>query len=414
MVGAQGHQEGNDFAKYERGGRGLRLGKEGKCQQNGKGAVEMKKGAIIITALLSGCASGPGMQMDESQLQVVHQAQQRDVAQNERPSTIIPITPAVVSNLGQQQMTDPPAHSLQSLQHAIQDYKYTIEPQDVLSITVWDHPELMTPTVDAKQAVDAAWQDRIKGSPGYTVARDGTIYFPYAGKVPVTGKTADEVRELLASRLAKYIRHPQLEVHIASYRSQKINVTGEVKKPGVLTITDVPMTVLEAINESQGPTAEADLSQVSVTRNGRTELVNVQDLDDKGDSSQNILLKNGDQVNVGDRSKNKIYVMGEVKKAGAYMMHKGRLSLAEAIGSADGIDQTAADARRIYVIRQNGNQPTIYRLNGNSPDAMLLAARFQLQPQDVVYVSTSEVTRWGRILGQLLPNLGALPYMIHP
>ena len=119
---------------------------------------------------------------------------------------------------------------------------YQIGPYDILNIIVWNHPELTTPTTQLSDPEES----------GLLVDEQGYIFFPFAGKVKVSGLALDQAREALEDKLKEYIRDPQLSVRVISFRSQQVQVIGEVVKPGIVPITDKPMSIMQAINASGG------------------------------------------------------------------------------------------------------------------------------------------------------------------
>jgi len=275
---------------------------------------------------------------------------------------------------------------------------YKIGPGDVLTIIVWDHPELTTP----------AGQYRSADQAGTVVNEDGTIFYPYVGTLNVAGKTTRQVRDMLAKVLAKYIEKVQLDVRMAAFRSKRVYVVGEVTKPGLLEVTDIPLTVLEAVNRAGGFAPEADHSRVLLTRKGTTYRVDIQAMYEAGATEQNALLEAGDILNVQDRSFNKIFVLGEVTKPGSLVMTKKRSTLAEALADAGYITQDRSNPKWIYVMRGESETPELFHLDGSSPDAMLLADRFPLRPRDIVYVDAADVVRWNRVVSNILPTAQTL------
>jgi polysaccharide export outer membrane protein len=271
---------------------------------------------------------------------------------------------------------------------------YKLGPGDVINVTVWDHPELTIPAGSYRSAEAS----------GTLVAENGSIFYPYAGIIQVNGLTVREVRDILIKKLATYIEKVQLDVRVVSFRSKRIYVVGEVANAGLLEINDIPMTMLEAVNRAGGFTTEADHANVLLTRAGQTYRVDLQALYENGATGQNVRLEPGDIINVPDRQQNKIFVLGEVTKPGSYVMNKRRSTLAEALGDAGFVNQLTSNPGWIYVMRGSTDAPELFHLNASSPDALLLADRFPLQPRDIVYVDVADVARWNRVVTNILPT----------
>ncbi|CAG9171909.1 polysaccharide biosynthesis/export family protein [Cupriavidus pampae] len=280
---------------------------------------------------------------------------------------------------------------------------YVLGPGDVLSIVVWGHPELNLPSLQVTSGVDTSGSNSVVT--GYTVDARGNVQYAFVGMVQVAGLTEAEARELLTRRLAEYVRNPQVTLRIQAYRSKRVYLDGAVAQAGVQIINDVPMTLPEAINRAGGFSAVADRSWVAVTRGERTARVSFPDLIAKGTNPSDILLRDGDLVRVFAGSDSKVYVIGEVARNAALTLNNGKLSLNQALGDAGGISQYSGDAQQVYVVRGNGGHaPQVFHLDASRPSAMALADGFALQANDVVFVDTSSLVRWSRVVNLLLPT----------
>lgn len=277
---------------------------------------------------------------------------------------------------------------------------YRIGPQDVLLITVWDHPEITLPL----------GQFRTDAGSGMLVDEGGFLYFPYVGSLRVGGMTVTQVREELTRQLAKVLQKPQVDVKVLAYRSQKVYVGGEVRNPAVYNLTDVPFTLAEAINRAGGFLPTADDSRIQLTRGDRTWRLNFQSLLASGNRIGQILLKDGDSLQIPNNQEEPVYLMGELMRPGTMPLIHGNLSLAQAITQAGGINGASADARSIYVIRQGGgaNAVDVFHLDARNPTTMVLADRFALNPRDIVYVDAGTLVRWNRVVSLLVPTVSAV------
>lgn len=338
---------------------------------------------VLAAALAAGCvASGP---------------RKIDLPRDEQPLPVLDIrqiTPASVTTHAPAQPSPAPNPGLE---RALAEYEYRVGPRDVLSFTVWDHPELTIP----------AGEFRAADHQGHLVAADGTIFFPYVGSVRVADKTLQEIRADLTERLSRFVREPQLDVRIAAYRSRKVLVLGEVVQPGPLPLTDTPMTLIEALSLAGGATPEGATRRITVLRDGTARRYDFLRMMEHGDLTQNLLLRDGDIVFVPLGTSDVVHVFGAVRDPGPVAAAAVGLSLANVLGDAGGIDPVAAHAGRVIVFRDE-RPAVLYWLDLRSPAAWLLAARFTMQRNDVVYVETTRLADWNRTVSLILPTVQTL------
>lgn len=357
-------------------------------------------GAACLVATLGACTLSPGMRfranqpVDSTRTQSIPKVQQ--------------ITPALVRQ--QQALREAENSDVTQLLGEPQPYK--IGPGDVLSVIAWDHPELVVPNLtytigDTAGTLPSGPGLSTQSIPGFVVGDDGTVQYPYVGRVNVAGMTASQVQIHLTKILAPYLRKPQMTVSVIAYRSKRVFVEGQVAQPGVKPITNIPMSLAEALSEANGVVAGVgDTSQIQLLRDGKSYRINLPALADKHIDASRIMLADRDVVRVPPQTYNQVLVTGEVARPMAVSLHDGRLTLNEALCAASGVNPLSAEPAAIYVIRAtpDPSKPDVFRLDSSSPVGLALAEHFQLQPKDVVYVDATGLTRWSRVMSLAMPS----------
>ena len=362
-------------------------------------------GVIASLLLLAGCAAAPGISFDEAlsaqSSPAAAAGTSKDASGSDAPppGALQSITPDLIRQQRAGRATDVGDEVKRLFGTSSQ---YRVGPGDILNIVVWDHPAL------ALAPAGSITTDATSGSPvsnGYNVSQDGLIQFPYVGSFKAGGLTEYEVRDRLSTRLAKYLTDPKLTVRVQSFRNGRVYVDGSVRTPGLQAVNDIPMTLPEVINRAGGFAADADRSMVAVSRNGRTTVVNMQQLIALGVNPNKILLGAGDMVRVFSQDDSKVYVLGEVPRPAGQVMRNGRLSLNQALGEAGGVSTTSGNPRQIYVVRAKvDGTPEVYHLDASTPVSYALAEGFELRPRDVVYVDPVPLVRWSRVINLILPS----------
>jgi len=346
-----------------------------------------------LSIMLTGCAMAPGSFV---QFKALKDSKPNPALLNAQVS-VTPVDADVVRRLSESNVKT--NQELISLLEAERNrYDYRVGPGDILSIIVYDHPELTIPAGEQRSAAES----------GNLVNPDGTIFYPYTGRIKVDGQTVDEIRETVTLLLSEFIKDPQIEVRVAQFNSKFVFVTGAVNKPGRVALRNTPLTLIDAVQLASGFAPNANHHELKITRRNLTAGVSSYDLLKSGDLSQNIVLRAGDLVHVPDDSTQRVYVMGEVARPGQVAMGSTRLTLTDVITEVGGIQESSADAAGVFVIRPSSDSTQladVYQFDLRNSIAYVFSNQFRVMPNDIVYVSTTDLGRLNRVIDQVTPAL---------
>lgn len=174
----------------------------------------------VITVLFSSCALSPGMFMSSSN--------------NWNGENVV-----FVKSLNRSITIQPIASEITKFNSNNDIYK--IGKGDQLYVTIWGLPDVFPVTGNTNTELNTRRVDS-----------NGNIFFPFVGTVVAQGKTQDELRNDLTFELSKMFKNIQLDLTVAGFNSQKVYLLGEVTTPKVINLTDIPLSLSNAIGESKG------------------------------------------------------------------------------------------------------------------------------------------------------------------
>lgn len=282
----------------------------------------------------------------------------------------IEITPGLIAqqqSAARDTLAEVSAHGQPELE---QSHQYLIGVGDVLTVVVWEHPELTSPL----------GQFRTSEEQGNIVYEDGTIFYPYAGQLQAAGLTVSELRDELTERLGRVIEKPQVDVRVSGYNSQQFIISGAVQQAGVFPISNVPRRVLDAINLAGGLSPNANLFDVHLIRANQKIQIPLYAMLYEGVSGFNYQLRDGDVIHVGTDANRQVHVLGEVNRPITVTLPSQSFSLAHALGQAGGINEIRADGTGVFVLRQTDRPDLVdvYQLDLKYAYALTLADGFRI------------------------------------
>jgi len=265
---------------------------------------------------------------------------------------------------------------------------YRVGPKDILTITVWEEPDL------TKEAV---------------IDQDGTINYPLLGNIHIAGMSVKQIDHKITHLLAaNYLVNPEVDVTIKEHHSQKVLVLGEINKPGLYVLTGLTH-LLEIISRAGGLTDKAGNKANIYRTKGSQQIASSSydlsaliekikpvsiDLDEllkKGDLVYNLTLRSEDVIVFANKKdadilEQKVYISGHIKKISSYDYQKGLTALNLCI-IAGGFQERAAPNRAVLT-RKTDKKQVMLKINLNKIKAGK-NKDIQLQPGDRLYIPES-------------------------
>lgn len=246
----------------------------------------------------------------------------------------------------------------------------------------------------------------------------GLLDIPYAGPIRFAGRTVNEVQDEIAEKLANRAIEPQVLITLGNQRSSQVSVLGDVRAPARIDVNPAGDRILDVLARAGGPSSPGYETFITLERNQRKMTVAFDDV--LANARENIYVHPDDTVYV-YREAESFLAFGATNSditgtSSRIEFGASRLTLAEGLGKVGGIDDSRADAKKVFIYRVMDRKaletagidltrfgpnhvsiPVIFQIDFRNPTAYFAAQNFDLRNKDILYVDNSgayEVTKF--------------------
>jgi polysaccharide export outer membrane protein len=354
----------------------------------GRGSTFLRAVAVLATVTLSGCSSLPRSGPDSSYL-LTGQLDPESL-----PYALVRITPEVEKIL---ERNSTKIGQVFMDRRGPSDIRFGIG--DVVSVTLFESAAggLFIPLEAGVRP------GNFVTLPNQSVDTHGNITVPYAGAIQAKGRTVVEVQKTIANSLKDRAIEPQAVVALVDQRATSVSVLGEVNTSSRFPVNASGERLLDAIARAGGPKNPGYDTWVMLERDGRQATAPFAAL--INESANNIYVRPQDTIYVFTQPRTFV-AFGAAGQQGQYAFGAWRLSLAESIGKAGGLNDNLADPSSVFLYRGEPRRvaeqlgvdcsgftgpiiPIIYHLNLKDPAGYFLATKFEMKNKDVVFASNA-------------------------
>ena len=240
--------------------------------------------------------------------------------------------------------------------------------------------------------------------PNQPIDTDGNISIPYAGKIRAAGRTPVQVQEEIVDALRNRAIEPQVVVSIVNQNSSLITVLGDVGTPSRFPANYNAEHILDTIARAGGPKSNGFDTWVMLERDKKRDIVPFGALLYEP-AANNIWTHPNDTIYLYTEPQTFV-AFGATGNQGQYNFGAWRISLAEAVAKAGGLNNLIAEPGYVFLYRGETREvaaqlgidianypgpiiPVVYNVNFRDPAGYFLATRFQMRNKDVLYVSNA-------------------------
>ena len=243
------------------------------------------------------------------------------------------------------------------------------------------------------------------------VGKDGKILLPDLGFIDGLGRSIKEVEIDIQKILKGKKIIPDFQLELIKSDTQKAYIiqrnSGNISANGTLTIPlrNSKISLKETLLDSGLQVQSAlGLSVVELSRNKKRYLMTVEDILDS--NAPVVWIENGDQIELIhlEYKPGQVYALSGTGNATIIPIYPSkRETLADALFVPNGaLGNPLAKRSEVYLLR--GQSPSVaYHLDAQNVSRILVAAKLELRPNDIIFVADRPIISFSRVLSEITP-----------
>ena len=257
-----------------------------------------------------------------------------------------------------------------------------------------------------------AYEELVEGTGGQsarvtrnlTVNEDGLINFFQLGRINAEGKTLTELEDLIYKKVVETGGNTDFNLFIKDFRSKYFSVSLGMKTKSIPYVS-TPIFIEQVLGEiSVSPTVDA---KISILRGNEEFNLSYKNLIRNTLKKVRVFPNDKIFVNSLNYKNEKVLLVGETGAQRAIPINSFlRPSLSDAIFSGSVLNSTTSDFSQIYVLRKRKESFQAFHLDITDPTRVSLANKFEMRPDDIVFVATQPLSLYSRTLSQILGSVG--------
>ena len=238
-----------------------------------------------------------------------------------------------------------------------------------------------------------------------TVGPKGNILLEEIGSISVENRTLDSIHKEITNILIGKGIKPNFQLELTNFFSKKAYLIDKDKNSTIVTLTDTKITLRELmLKNNPSKTSENSLSIITLKRNGKVFRMTLDKILDP--QTQDIWIMNEDQIEVESLfyKPGQVFALSGAGRAQLVSIDPSkRETLADILFVKDGVlNNLKAKRSEVYLLR--GENPSIaYHLDTQNVSRILVAAKTELRPNDIIYVADRPIISFSRTLSEILP-----------